>query len=67
MKKTISSIKRFFRGVIIELKKVSWPSRKTVINHTLIVVLSSTIVIIIVSAIDSGLSEGFEYLLSLKN
>lgn len=66
MKKIFAIIKIFFQGVYREVQKVVWPSRKTVINHTLIVIISSIVVMIIVSIIDFGLSKAFEYFLSLK-
>lgn len=66
MKKIISKIKDYFMGVWKELSKVAWPSRSTVINHTIIVLTSAAVVMIIVSALDFGLSKSIEYLLSLK-
>ena len=66
MKKIISKIRDYFIGVWKELSKVTWPSRSTVINHTIIVLISAAVVMIIVSALDFGLSKSVEYLLSLK-
>ncbi len=66
MKKVFTSTKVFFQGVYQEIQKVVWPSRKTVINHTIIVIIVSVVVMIVVSIIDFGLSKAFEYFLSLK-
>lgn len=46
-----------------ELKKVSWPTGKTILNHTLIVVISSAIAIAITSAVDYGLTSLVQYLI----
>ena len=62
----IKKIVKYFADVWSELKKVSWPSRKNVINHTVIVLLSSIIAMGIVAAIDFGLSYAVEYFVSLK-
>jgi preprotein translocase subunit SecE len=35
----VENIRQFFRDVVLEMKKVSWPSRTEVINTTLVVVV----------------------------
>lgn len=65
MKKVYTSTIKFFTGVKQELQKVTWPSKKTVLNHTLIVIVSSAIVMLIVSAVDLGLTTSFEFFLNL--
>ncbi len=67
MKNIIKSIKNFFKGVYSELQKVSWPSRNTVINHTIVVIVSAVIVTAITAAIDYGLSKSLQYFLTLKS
>ena len=66
MKKQTSSIKSYFQGVISELKKVTWPTRADVVNHTLIVIVSVIISIGVVTVIDFGLSKAVEYIISLS-
>jgi len=51
----IENIKNFFVGSYEELKKVVWPSRKEVINHTIIVILTIIISVAILTVIDYGL------------
>lgn len=63
---TLSRIPKYFSEVWRELTKVTWPTRKEVINHTLIVLLSSAIAILIVAALDKGLSSLISYIISLK-
>lgn len=66
MKKLIKITKDYFSGIWKELSKVSWPSRQTVINHSMVVIISAAVVMLCVSAIDYGLSKSVEYLLSVK-
>lgn len=37
-KKSVSKVAKFFKEVKSEMKKVAWPSKKQVINNTLIVI-----------------------------
>ena len=62
----IEKIKNFFIGSYEELKKVIWPSRQTVISHTVIVILAVIITMIIVIAIDRGLETGVQWLIFQK-
>ena len=66
MKKLLSRPAEFFRGVWSELKKVTWPKRADVINHTIIVIVSSVIAVVVISVIDLGLSKAIEYYISLN-
>jgi preprotein translocase subunit SecE len=54
-------IKNFFLGSYEELQKVSWPSRKQVINHTLIVVITILVAMAIVAALDYVLFTALKY------
>lgn len=51
----ITAIKTFFVGSYEEFKKVIWPSRKEVISHTIIVIVSTAIAMSFIAAIDFGL------------
>ena len=46
-----------------ELKKVSWPSRKTIVRDTFIVLGISIAMGLFFGALDYGLANGFEKLL----
>ncbi|NLX61830.1 MAG: preprotein translocase subunit SecE [Tissierellia bacterium] len=48
-------LKTYLRGVRSEMKKVVWPNRKTLVNHTGIVIIISIIVALIVWALDLGI------------
>jgi len=42
----------FFKEVVLEVKKVNWPTRKETIRYTLIVIVISVIVATILGAFD---------------
>lgn len=59
----MNKITDYFRGVLAETKKVTWPSRKQVINHTIIVVVAVVAAMAIFGIIDFGLSKLLEFLI----
>ncbi len=42
----------YLKGSKEELKKVSWPQKKTVINHTIAVIIISVLVALFLGALD---------------
>jgi len=50
---------RWFKDIISELKKVTWPSRKDLFNYTLAVIAVIAVAAILVGAIDFGLGRLF--------
>ena len=62
----MKKVKEYFGGVFSELKKVTWPTNKEIFNHTIIVIVSSVIVMLIIAALDFGLSYIIEYIISLN-
>jgi preprotein translocase subunit SecE len=63
---TLNSIPKYFNDIWKELSKVTWPTRKEVVSHTLIVLISCAVAVLVVAAIDQGLSTLISYLISLK-
>jgi preprotein translocase subunit SecE len=55
---------RYIKESFAELKKVAWPSKKTVITHSLLVVGVSVVSAVVIGALDFGLSEAFQYLIN---
>ncbi|MBR2734566.1 MAG: preprotein translocase subunit SecE [Clostridia bacterium] len=47
----------FFKEVVRELKKVSWPSRKELVNYTGIVVATVAFFTIFFAVVDLGISQ----------
>lgn len=52
-KGTFKKVKAYFRGVKAEVKKVSWPNKKELINHTAVVIALCTVVGLIIWLFDT--------------
>jgi len=63
-KKKRRSPLRVVKDSISEMKKVTWPSKKEWINHTLIVTVFCIIMMVVVGVIDWGLSALFSLIVS---
>jgi len=48
---------QFFRNVVVELKRVKWPSRRELINYTVTVLVTVAFLVIFFALIDLGVSE----------
>ncbi|MDH2427083.1 preprotein translocase subunit SecE [Sphaerisporangium sp. TRM90804] len=48
----------FYRQVVAELRKVIWPTRKDLINYTIVVLVFVLLMVGIVSGMDFLLTEG---------
>jgi len=59
----MKSFTSYFQGVWSELKKVSWPTRQEVIDHTIIVLVSAGIAIGITALVDFGLTKLVEFII----
>ena len=59
--RAVSKIGGFFRGIMTELKKVTWPTRRQVLVNTLSVRAFCLVVGLIIFLCDSGMT----YLMSL--
>lgn len=64
-KKMGPAIKKFFKDFKGEWKKVTWPSGKTVLNNSIVVLVIVTIVALVLLGIDTGLSEIIDGLVGL--
>jgi preprotein translocase subunit SecE len=62
-KKKVNIFKRigkFFKDVVNELKKVTWPSRKNLISYTVAVLVFVAIMMLVVYGIDSGAAAAIQ-------
>ena len=62
-----AKIKKFFKDFKGEWKKVTWPSGKTVLNHSIVVIVIVAIVGVAVLGVDTGLSAIIDALVNLAN
>jgi len=56
----INKIKNYFIGVVAETKQVTWPTRKQVINHTILVIVAIGLMMVVFGVIDLGFSKLLE-------
>lgn len=54
---------KFFREVKAELKKVVWPTKKELINSTIVVFIAVALVALVIGIVDSIFSRLFQLLL----
>lgn len=66
-KKAGKAIKKFFKDFKGEWKKVTWPSGKTVLNNSIVVIVIVAIVGVVLLGIDTGLSSIIDALVGLAN
>jgi preprotein translocase subunit SecE len=52
-----SRVAKFFRDVVHELKKVTWPTKKALINYTIVVIVTIIIFSVILGVFDLGFVE----------
>jgi len=52
-------MRKFFREVVSEVKKVSWPNTKDLTNHTLVVVVLILLFAVVIGIVDFGLGKLF--------
>ncbi len=63
MKKFFSKIGKFFRDLKAEVKKVVWPTKKQLVNNTLIVILAILVIGAGIWILDALFSWGFRALM----
>jgi preprotein translocase subunit SecE len=56
--------KKFVADVIVELKKVSWPTREELRGSTLVVIVTVIILAVFIGVVDRILALGLERVLS---
>ena len=54
VKRSAKGIAKYFRDVKSEMKKVVWPSKKQIINNTIVVLVVMTIASVVVLALDTS-------------
>lgn len=58
-------MRKYFKDLRSELKKVVWPTRQQVVNNTGVVLVVMTVVGLFLFAVDTGLSYGIRALIGL--
>ena len=65
LQQTWGKVKAWFRGMKSELKKVVWPSRKQVINNTIVAVVVMVVSAVVIWGFDELASMFVNLLISL--
>jgi preprotein translocase subunit SecE len=52
----LRKVREFFRDVLAEFRRVSWPSRKEVAGSTSVVIVMVVILAVFLAAVDHGLT-----------
>ena len=60
----INKIRSFFTGVWIELKKVSWPTKKELFDSTIVVIVSVLILGVFLAVVDQVSTQFIRIILS---
>ncbi|MBN2223191.1 MAG: preprotein translocase subunit SecE [Deltaproteobacteria bacterium] len=63
MKETWEKILQFFREVRVEIKKVTWPTRKETLASTVVVLITTFVISAFLGVVDFLLSSGVELIL----
>ena len=61
--KKVNAVSLFLREVKVELKKVTWPTKKQLIAYTVVVFLTVLMIATLIWVIDSFFSVAFRWLL----
>jgi len=54
-----SGIKKFFKGLKSEFKKIMWPDKQTVAKQTVLVVSIAVLLGVVISAVDAIIKQCF--------
>ena len=60
---TIARIREFFRDVLIEFRRVTWPSRAELVNSTVVVIVVTVVLAFFLGAVDIALTKVVERIL----
>lgn len=52
----IRPLTNYFQESFQELRHVSWPNRKQIIHHSVVIIISVAVAMLIIAAFDYGLS-----------
>ncbi len=61
----MGNISDFFKNVVSEMRKVSWPRRKELTRYTIVVLSTVIFMALFFAVVDAGISEVFRWFLAL--
>ena len=63
MSGVFAKVNEFFREVLLEFKRVTWPTRQELINSTTVVIVVTLVLAFFLGAVDIGLTKVVERIL----
>jgi preprotein translocase subunit SecE len=63
MGETFQKIREFFRDVMLEFRRVTWPSRSELVNSTSVVIVVTVVLAMFLGIVDIGLTKVVERIL----
>jgi preprotein translocase subunit SecE len=63
MGETLQRIRDFFREVVLEFRRVTWPTRAEIVNSTAVVIVVTVVLAFFLGAVDVGLTKIVERIL----
>jgi preprotein translocase subunit SecE len=63
MGSVLTRITEFFREVLLEFKRVTWPSRQELTNSTVVVIVVTVVIAFFLGMVDIGLTKVVERVL----
>jgi preprotein translocase subunit SecE len=60
----VARIREFVQDVLVEFRKVTWPSRQELINSTVVVIVVTVVLAVFLGTVDIVLARVVEWLLS---
>ena len=60
---TVQRIREFFREVLLEFRRVTWPSRQELVNSTTVVIVVTVVLALFLGMVDIGLTKIVERVL----
>lgn len=61
----MANVGNFFKNVVSEMRKVSWPRRKELTRYTIVVLSTVVFVALFFALVDLGITELFRWYLDL--
>ena len=52
----LNKVREFFHDVLVEFRRVSWPSRREVVGSTTVVIVMTVILALFLAGVDNALS-----------
>ena len=59
----VTPVKEFSQDVLVEFRKVTWPSRQELINSTMVVIVVTVVLAFFLGGVDIGLTKLVERIL----